>query len=248
MSYRLLPRSLSVTTSLFKASVLLFLLSLGCETLPSATYASATYASEDDPLAKRAEYGITLALTGDVARAESVFISLLSLSPKDSRALTNLGNLHLMRGKPEVAIKFYDLAHRADSTDAGILLNRSIVLMLVGDDAASREDAARALRMTGGVAGASSLLGLRAEKVTKQGPKAAEKPHLSKEELLALLNAAASSVPSDSAGRGKGAGSDSTNATARTTGRTDAKPRTWRLAGPRAAELSDLATSLYWKR
>ena len=87
-----------------------------------------------ESLEAECDYGITLALSGNPARAESVFVSLLSHSPGDARALTNLGNLELMQGEPDVALVFYGRAAQIDTADAGIILNRAVALMILGDE------------------------------------------------------------------------------------------------------------------
>jgi tetratricopeptide (TPR) repeat protein len=206
---------------------------LGLATVPAAAGV--------DPQALRAEceYGITLAMMGHGARAESVFVSLLSHAPGDPRA--NLGNVHVMRGELEVALGFYDWALRRDSTDAGIRLNRATALLLMGEEERAREEATIGVRQAGGARAAATLLGLRPE-----GPaaatvgKAAEKAFVSKEEIRALLNAAAAGVPADSSrGAGRGGGS---------TGGERKKPPTWRSGGARAGAESEVAAILYWKR
>ena len=63
--------------------------------------------ADDDARQRECELGITLALAGRAAAAESVFTSLLSHSPRDARALTNLGNLALLRGEPRLGLAFY---------------------------------------------------------------------------------------------------------------------------------------------
>src|SRR5512138_1127971 len=69
---------------------------------------------------KRSDYGVTLAVSGEEARAESIFVTMLSHTRGDSRALNNLGNLRLLRGETGVALAFYERALRGDSLDAGI--------------------------------------------------------------------------------------------------------------------------------
>src|SRR5947207_3786352 len=81
----------------------------------------------------RGEYGVTLAISGEEARAESIFVTMLSHTRGDARALNNLGNLRLLRGETGVALAFYERALRGDSLDPGIHLNRATALMLIGD-------------------------------------------------------------------------------------------------------------------
>ena len=82
-----------------------------------------------DPSDSRGDYGVTLAITGEAARAESVFVTMLSHTRGDSRALNNLGNLRLLRGETGVALAFYERALRGDSLDAGIQLNRAAAVL-----------------------------------------------------------------------------------------------------------------------
>src|SRR5262245_61618575 len=82
---------------------------------------------------RSSEYGGTLAVSGEEARAESLFITMLSHTRGDARALNNLGNIRLLRGETGVALAFYERALRGDSLDAGIHLNRATGLLLIGD-------------------------------------------------------------------------------------------------------------------
>jgi tetratricopeptide (TPR) repeat protein len=192
----------------------------------------------DDSHRIECELGVALSLDGESSRAESVFISLLSHSPGDARALTNLGNLRLLRGEAGVALSFYDQARAADSTDAGIVLNEATALLVLGDEESAQERARLGIRMAGGALGAASLLGLRYEGPETEAVKGAEKTYLSKEEVLALLRAATGRVPADS------------TRVATPPGAAQAKKRApqWRSAGPRAGEGEASATLVYWKR
>src|SRR5262245_42347699 len=96
------------------------------------------------------ELGITLALLGRTAAAESVFVSMLSRAPRDPRALTNLGNLALLRGDADLALSFYGQAQEADTVDAGITLNEANALMILGDEDAASALAAEGVRQAGG--------------------------------------------------------------------------------------------------
>jgi len=206
---------------------------IGVELAAAATTAQA--APERSSLQDRSEYGVALALSGETARAESVFVSLLSNVRGDARALNNLGNLRLLRGELGVALAFYDRALRGDSTEAGIHLNRATALMLMGDDARAEQAAAIGVRLAGGVDKASALLGVKSQEPNPDS-KAAEKAYVSKEEVRALLRRAAAAVPTD------------TSATPGPAGAPKKKAPNWRSAGPRAAERSEAASVLYWKR
>src|SRR5216117_3639718 len=112
----------------------------------------------------RSEFGVTLALSGEGARAESLFITMLSHTRGDSRALNNLGNIRLLKGETGVALAFYERALRGDSLDAGIHLNRATALMLIGDKDRSAESFARGVKLAGGFDQAQALLGLPPER------------------------------------------------------------------------------------
>ncbi len=201
-----------------------------------ASSAAGEAATPQDEYSKRCEYGITLAMGGKSAVAETAFVSLLSDRPGDARALNNLGNLHFMRGEPDVAIAFYDWAAKADSMDAGIHLNRATCYLALGDqDRASRE-AAKGVNLAGGLEAANRLVGLRTE--DEAPAKAAERSIVSPGELRALLKAAAASVPADSAHRAGGPEEKSGKG----------RPKsTWRSGGTRAADDFSVNKLLYWK-
>ena len=185
----------------------------------------------------RSEYGVTLAMSGEEARAESIFVTMLSHTRGDSRALNNLGNLRLLRGETGVALAFYERALRGDSLDAGIHLNRAAALMMIGDQKRSEQAFAVGVKLAGGVDRAQALLGLPPEK--QPAERAARKTAIDAEQLRAMLRRAATSVPKDSlrlldSGTAPGA--------------TGKRPSAWRSAGARASDGSDTPQLLYWKR
>lgn len=190
-------------------------------------------AEKSDP---RGEYGVSLAIGGQEARAESVFVSMLSQTRGDSRALNNLGNIRLLRGEAGVALAFYDRALHADSLDAGIHLNRATALMIIGDEARARQSFEVGVRLAGGFERAEALLGLPPEK--QPTDKAARKTAIDPEQLRAMLQRAATAVPTDSVA-----------AASRTTS-TDAAgkhPSAWRSAGARGSDGGGTPQLLYWK-
>ena len=195
-----------------------------------------------DPGALRAEceYGIALALAGADARAESAFVSLLSHAPGDARALNNLGNTHLLRGDLDVALAFYEQASLADTSDPGILLNGATALMLRGDEEDAQTLAAEGVRRAGGVGKAALLLGIKAPESSSEAPKAGDRAYVRKDEVLALLRAAAANVPPDS---GKARTPEPPGAP-----RARKRPPTWRSAGARGAEGTDVSVVVYWKQ
>ena len=202
---------------------------------------------------QRNDYGISLALKGQVARAESAFVAMLSTPVADARAFNNIGNMHFLRGELDVALAFYDRAGRADTLDAGIQLNRATTLMMLGSELSARIAAARGVRLAGGEAAAARLLGLKVEDV-KPKALAAEGAWVSKDEVRALLASAAQAVPPETtralAAAGKGAGGTATRPAAGGVKATTVRGKTviQRSAGPRGAEGTDAAAVLYWMR
>ena len=182
------------------------------------------------------DQGISLALRGSVASAESVFTALVSASPRDPRALNNLGNAYLLGGDLDLALAFYNRAMKHDTLDAGIRLNRATVWLMMGDQDRAVIEAAEGVRRAGGEQKAAALLGFRAESAAPAA-KAAQTAWVNKSEVRALIAQAAAKVPVvDTANARK----------ARATETAARKPR-WRSAGPRGAEGTDAATVLYWK-
>jgi hypothetical protein len=220
-------------------------------------------------LALQAEYGTSLALAGNLAAAESVFVSMLSVSSRDPRALTNLGNLNLLRGELRTATVFYNEALHGDGADPGIRLDLAVALMMQGMKAEAAREAARALPGAGGASGALDLLGVRGSLAETQKSKAGEAPFLSEEELQEMLEAAARAIPADSSlvagdsvrtarragadsslGEGK-ASPDSAQAPAKEPPASrpgpPRKPLNRRPAGSVASEAGGTSRVLYWK-
>jgi tetratricopeptide (TPR) repeat protein len=184
----------------------------------------------------RSEYGVSLAMSGEEARAESLFITMLSHTRGDARALNNLGNIRLLRGETGVALAFYERALRGDSLDAGIHLNRATALLVIGDRERSERAFARGVKLAGGVEQAQALLGMPPEKQPNE--RAAKKTVIDPEQVRAMLKQAASSVPTETVKSGTaGAGRTATGKT----------PSAWRSAGARASDGSETSRLLYWK-
>jgi hypothetical protein len=184
----------------------------------------------------RSEYGVTLAISGEEARAESIFVTMLSHTHGDARALNNLGNLRLLRGESGVALAFYERALRGDSLDAGIHLNRATALMLLGDKPRSEQAFATGVKLAGGVENAQSLLGIPPEKAATE--RAAQKGAIDPEQLRAMLKRAATTVPKDSLHLVDSVPTSSSGK----------HPSAWRSAGARASDGSETPQLLYWKR
>jgi tetratricopeptide (TPR) repeat protein len=182
----------------------------------------------------RSEYGVSLAVSGEEARAESLFITMLSHTKGDVRALNNLGNIRLMKGETGVALAFYERALRGDSLDAGIHLNHATALMVIGDKSRSEQAFARGVKLAGGVEHAEALLGLGPEKAPTE--KAAKKTAIDPEQVRAMLKQAAKTIPNvkiEPASTAKATNKDQS---------------AWRSAGPRASDGSETPELLYWKR
>lgn len=184
----------------------------------------------------RGDYGVALAISGEEARAESLFITMLSHTRGDARALNNLGNIRLLKGETGVALAFYERALRGDSLDAGIHLNRATALMVIGDKERSAESFARGVKLAGGYGPAQALLGLLPTKQPNE--RAASKQMIDPEQVRAMLKRAATTVPSDSV---KAVGRDGKSGTG-------AQPSVWRSAGPRGSDGDETPHLLYWKR
>ncbi|MGH7741941.1 MAG: hypothetical protein ACRENS_07960, partial [Candidatus Eiseniibacteriota bacterium] len=185
------------------------------------------------------EYGITLALQGKSAAAESAFVTLLSRSPGDARALNNLGNLHLWRGQSALALEFYRAAAAADTADAGIILNGATALAMAGEDAEASRQAAVGVERAGGFESAAGLLGIPASSTSSAEDLGADRARLSREQALQMLRSAAHAVPADSTHHG--AAADSSRSAGAKHG------ATWRSAGARGADESGPPAVVYWK-
>lgn len=185
----------------------------------------------------RADLGVSLAIGGSESSAESVFVSMLSHTRGDARALNNLGNLRLLRGEAGVALAFYDRALKADSIDAGIHLNRATSLMLLGDQKRSEEAFATGVKLAGGLDRAMTLLNLPADNAPVD--RGAKKTAINPEQLKAMLKRAAATVPKDQI---KVVDSEVT------TNPASKSSSTWRSAGARASDGSEAPMLLYWKR
>ena len=207
----------------------------------AAVVAASGAAVDSTRMRNECEYGIALALAGADSSAESAFISLLSHAPRDARALNNLGNISLFRGDLDVALAYYAQATEADSSDAGIILNEATALMMRGGEDEAQEQAAEGVRRAGGLKQAALLLGLKTPDSERDAHKAGDRPYVRKDEVLALLRAAAAGVPADSS-RAKQHWKKGPHPGA-------AKRRpTWRSAAARGTEGTDATAVVYWKQ
>lgn len=196
-------------------------------------------AAEDAAL--RMEYGVTLALTGDLEQAEAVFSSLLAPGAEEAAAWCNLGNIHLVRDEPDVARDMYDRSLELAPEAWGVVLNRALAKMLLGDAQGAREDAARAAQGSGGSDKALALLGIEANSAPAPAADGERATLLTEEDVRALLVSALSTVPADSTG-------ESASLEAAPSGGGQQAPATaWRPAGTRSAGDEDLARMLHWQ-
>lgn len=207
----------------------------------AGTAPAASAEKPKDEVGLRCEYGITLALKGDLDKAQGVFESLLSANPGDPRVHTNLGNLCLLRGEVENALAFYDHALAADTTDAGIILNRAIALMLLGRNDGARTAAAAAIAKAGGAQEAAGLVGIDLE--PKADPKASQRVFLNEDEIKDLLlsalgvGKAQASPPAEGAPPSGESGDD-----------VNQRMRIWSSGAPRASDGGQNQALLYWKQ
>jgi hypothetical protein len=191
-----------------------------------------------DPLVRLCDMGVRLALDGRTAAAESTFMALLSRSPRDPRALNNLGNLAMWRNDAVLASACYRAAADADTSDAGIVLNAANALLAAGEESDALHLAEAGVRQAGGVDRAAGLLGLAAPRVDEPSTPAGDRTRLSQEQVLQLLKSARRSIPMDSTVR---AVSPADSA------RTHRAPN-WRPAGVRSSDATETSPVVYWKR
>jgi len=192
----------------------------------------------DAEIALRLEYGSTLAMAGDLDGAESVLSTLLQPGPGEAEACCNLGNVCLLRGDAAAARTLYDRSLGLRPDDAGVLMNRAVAGMLLGDVAGSRRDAGLAAAAAGGRDAALDLVGVAPEDRTGLGDQTDGAVTLTEEDVRALLEAAVSSVPG-------GADDDAAREPESSSGE-NASPAL-RPGAARAAGDSDLAQMLHWK-
>lgn len=190
------------------------------------------------------EYGVTLALAGRLDEAETAFLSQLSLVPQHAGALNNIGNLYFLRQDVPVARVFYERAAGIDSLDPGILVNRSLVHLALGEEPVAAELASRAIALAGGLPALEALMAMPSDSSAAPASRAAEGSTLSSASVRDLLRNASRQVPAVAGPAGGTAAADSAKAGDRTRRRPDA----WRSAGPRAAESGSTPTVLYWKQ
>ncbi len=182
--------------------------------------------------------GITLALGGQGAAAESVFVSMLSRSAGDPRALNNLGNLHLWRGEIEVAMAFYEAAGRSDTADAGIALNGALATLFAGDETGAQGQAEQGVLRAGGIEGAARLLGIPFNEAGTDLGRQGDRVRMTRAQALQLLRSAARAVPPDSTAYSH-PHADSTHSVRRVV--------VWRPAAARGSDASEAPVNVYWK-
>lgn len=180
----------------------LALVMMGC----GPGHALASRDAAEEALSQQAEYGTALALRGEMKAAVSVFESMLSMAPRDPRALTGLGNLAILRGQTGAARVFYNQAEAIEPTDPGIRLNQAIIRLLENDEPGFRRRISQVALDVGGGGQVLALLGLQAADVGAGGkgggdiiPLSEEDLRLALERVLRSLRADSTNVAADSA-------------------------------------------------
>jgi tetratricopeptide (TPR) repeat protein len=156
----------------------------------------------------------------------------LAMGPQDPRTLNNLGDVSAAQGDLKSAVERFRAATAADGNEAGYWLNLGLALDASGDSSAAQAPLARGIELSGGYAQACALLGLAPDANATRGGGA----RMTAEEARALLQAALRRVPRPAA-----AGTSASTPTP--------QAAHWdsRVAGGRSADLTQIATVLYWK-
>ena len=97
--------------------------------------------------------------TSDAAAADRELDEALAVAPKDSRVLDAKGEVALLRHDNAAAMKYFDMAVQEDSASVRALLHRGNLHLNNGEFDAAENDAAAALRVVRGNAGAVFLQG-----------------------------------------------------------------------------------------
>lgn len=157
--------------------------------------------------------------------------------PGSARALNNLGNARAVSGDPPGALEAYAHALERDPNDAGIWLNRGLLLHAVGDTTAAATAFARGVEQSGGYVEACRILGLEPEGgATREGT-----PRMTSAQIRRMLRAAMKRIPALDSLR-------ATDPAKRPTG--TLRPLHFSTGGPRGtneAESADLRSHLYWR-
>lgn len=220
--------------------------------------------SGNDVRALRNELGVAFAVQGDLGKAESAFVSILSSSPSDPRALLNLGNVCLLRGEAGPAREFYRRALSDPPSDPAIHYSLGVLSLLEEDPDAAANEIGQVLNATGDVDSACNLVGLRTQglevDVERQGTglllSTAEVRDLLEKVYGALVRQAraADSTASRSAEKGDPAGTpvgsqSASPSKAAKTSRIDelVEDRGMRVSRERGEKRRQVAELLYWK-
>lgn len=76
--------------------------------------------------------GIEKAVKGDIAQAKRLFETALETNPNHAPTLTNLGNVAMLEGKPELACDYYQSALRSNPFCASARFNLVIACLEAG--------------------------------------------------------------------------------------------------------------------
>jgi cytochrome c-type biogenesis protein CcmH/NrfG len=157
----------------------------------------------------------------------------LAASPSSARTLNNLAVVEAAGGDLERSSAQLRDVVTIDPADAGPWLNLGLVRDAAGDSTAAGDALDRGIALSGGYAGACTMLGIAPE---EQGVNLEGTQRMTAEEARALLKAAVRRVPH-------------APASAPSPAPATAKPRPWtsRTAGGRSSDRTALADLLYWK-
>lgn len=102
--------------------------------------------------------GITHQRSGDLARAQACYESLLEREPTSTSALNNLGFLRAQRGDYEGSLELYERAIARGDPSAALLSNRGVSLAAIGRSDEALQSAREATRVEPGDATAWDTL------------------------------------------------------------------------------------------
>ena len=176
-------------------------------------------------------------LAGEIGEAVHQLEAATHDRPQSARAHNNLGDAHAARGELAAAIEDYRRALDLDPDDAGIWLNRGLVLHASGDTTAAADDLAHGLTRSGGYEQACRLLGLSADDSEAKG----SSPQARKAQTRRLLRATLGRISFLDSLRSTGTAAQPT--------RSKLKPIRPMSAASRgeAADDVDLRSFLYWR-
>jgi tetratricopeptide (TPR) repeat protein len=186
----------------------------------------------DLDVAKENQLALIHALEGKFAEARAGWSRVLAANPADAAALVNSGNLDLLDGRPDSALKHYDAA-LAVGRDPGVLLNQGLARWSKGDEAGADRSFESALSLLADPAEAEALLGLSKAPAGQGSPR-----RLTAEEVRQRLRLAAARVPKPGAEQASEAATPEGGRPVHVVSK---------VSGSRATDRRDLAQVVYWK-